>query len=370
MLRIGLDVRLAVRSRRGIGNYVASLVQNYASMTFSEDVKLFLYSDIPDIEGVLPKAPWIKYRVLKPKNYFIWEQCSLLMAAHQDKLDVMHFPSNTVPFIKLPKVSYVCTVHDVMFLKGKHEIEPTKSFYQMLGRMYRRLFVPRKLRDLDKILTISEYSKQDILKHLKKIVPEKISVTYLSNSVSIDVAIDSAKAFSFPDKYLLHLGGVDPRKNTERVIRVYWDHLRPKYPDLKLVVTGLGSAETEQLKKKYGSSVLFLGFVSEALLTELYRKATVFLYPSLYEGFGLPIVDAMRNLCPVITSNCTAMPEIAGDAATLVDPNDDMSLVDGIVQLIDNEDLRKEREIKGAEQSQKFSWKKTAAQTFSYYRTS
>jgi glycosyltransferase involved in cell wall biosynthesis len=232
-------------------------------------------------------------------------------------------------------------------------------------------------RRADRILTDSAYSKQEIAEYLG-ILPDRIHVIYLGidpHMASLADAITSSPEIggqSLDSPFILALGAGDPRKNTLAVIRAYGLRWREFPNQEKLVIVGLRdwrSSAAYRLVRQLGLSnrVLFAGYVSEELLAWLYTTSRCFLYPALYEGFGFPPLEAMACGVPVITSDCTSVSEIAGDAAIFVDPCSDESIGSGLMRLLSDEALRRQLIQQGRLQAKKFNWQDTVQKTLGVY---
>jgi glycosyltransferase involved in cell wall biosynthesis len=182
--------------------------------------------------------------------------------------------------------------------------------------------------------------------------------------------------YNLPHKFILYLGNIEPRKNLGGLIRAY-NHLRREQPDLseyKLVIAGatgwkIGDTFVELNNSPYKDDVIFLGYVDKNDKAALYNLATVFVYPSFYEGFGFPPLEAMACGLPVVTSNISSLPEIVGGAALTIDPYNVQALSQAMIQVLDNEGLRDELSIKGLERAKNFSWQKTAQQYLDLFNT-
>jgi glycosyltransferase involved in cell wall biosynthesis len=265
-----------------------------------------------------------------------------------------------------------------MFLLPASVLSASKVFRQRLGNFYRRLVVTRVARRADRIIAVSEFSRQEIIEYLK-ILPGRIRAIH----EGIDPDFGSlAKATTSPPKeiggenldapFILALGAGDPRKNTLAVIRVYASRWREFPNQEKLVIVGLRdwrSSAAYKLVRQLGLSknVVFAGYVSEELLAWLYASARCFLYPTLYEGFGFPPLEAMACGVPVITSDCTSVSEVAGDAAILVDPTSEESIGNALMRLLRDEALRRQLIQRGKARVQKFGWQETVQKTLGVY---
>lgn len=376
-MKIGIDARFAVRNRRGIGNYALKLIQNLASIDSGNEY--VLYTDRDDSEGVLPSAGNFKTRKISPPNYLLWEQISLPLQACKDGVDILHCTGNTAPIFLDKRIKLVSTIHDVMFLKDSSELPKSASLYQRAGRIYRKTIVPRTVDRLSMALTVSEFSKIDIIKHIPHLNHERIKVIHEAANEKYR-CIDKPKAlqkvnsaFGIGGNYILTLGAVDPRKNTELVINQYIALRNANRISEKLFIVGIPNGKQSKFynivqESNFKDDVVFTDFVSEDDLVFLYNGATLFLYPSLYEGFGIPPLEAMACGVPVITSRTTSIPEIVGDAALLIDPTNGEELKEALMKLLNEEELRNRLTACGLKQAKKFSWMKMAENTLAAYQ--
>jgi glycosyltransferase involved in cell wall biosynthesis len=374
---IGIDARFAVHNRRGIGNYTLRLIQNLAEIDTVN--KYILYIDADDKDNILPRNNNFKIKKISPSNYFLWEQILLPVQAKRDVVDILHCTGNTAPIFLDKRIRLVSSIMDVMYLKDYSELPRSASFYQRMGRLYRKIIVPRTVGRIAMALTISEFSKNDIIKHIPTFDNSRIKVTYLAaNEIfcQIDETVVLRKIkdkFNINCRYILILGAQDPRKNTELAIKMFFELRKEKDIKEKIVIVGIPNWKQTKLynivqESDFKNDVMFTDFISENDLVLLYNGASIFLYPSLYEGFGIPILEAMSCGAPVITSNITSTPEIAGNAALLINPRDPEELKSSILTLINNEELRNELKEKGFQQAKKFSWRRMAEETLKVYQ--
>ncbi len=374
-MRIGIDAHFASYELRGIGKYVVQLVSGL--MMADGTHEYVIYGDprmFPQPNG----RGNVKFRNPGSLPYPVWEQAVLPRWVRQDGVELLHCPSNTAPVALAKQVKLIITVHDVMYLLPGSVLTPSKVFRQRFGNFYRRLVVPRVAGRADRIIAVSKFSKREITEHLR-IVPNRIH--------AIHEGVDEqfarlAGAITSPPKemggerldgpFILALGAGDPRKNTLAVIRAYESRRRELPNQEQLVIVGLRdwrSSAAYGLVRELGLSkdVLFAGYVSEELLAWLYSSSRCFLYPTLYEGFGFPPLEAMACGTPVITSDCTSLPEVAGDAAILVDPTADKSIGDALVRVLQDEPLRRQLIQRGREQVRRFGWQDTVQKTLGVY---
>lgn len=373
-MRIGIDARFVTRyPRRGIGNYSLHLIRELIRL--APHHLFVLYISAEDKEEILPKEPNVTVRPLSTPTYPLWEQFALPRAAKSDKLDILHCLGNTALVWRSSPCKIVLSLMDVMFLHSGDFVPRPTNNYQALGRLYRQAVVPTCARSADEIVTISEFSKQDILATIHGLHPNKIHVTHLSCDSAFRAAIvetQESGTLSQPRPYLLALGAEDPRKNTLRLVRSYLLLLEQYGIEDDLVISGYvnwKNSEAYQLIVKAGATqrVRFLSYVTLDELVALYRNARIFIYPSLYEGFGIPLLEAFSAGCPVIASNITSIPEVAGDAALYVNPANHGDIAMMILRLLKDHDLRNALSERGRQRAEQFTWSETARKTIAIY---
>lgn len=256
----------------------------------------------------------------------------------------------------------VMVTHDIAYLHMRRQI-PAKF------RMYSDLFVPLYLARAERIVTVSDYSKQDILRHFP--MPEKKVSTACNGVREVFVPLPEAQKrevrnqYAAGEEYFFYIGSVHPRKNVPRLIQAFDAFKKETQASMKLLIGGRFAWQTGEVKTAYESAqfkndIIFLGFVPDEELPRLTGAALALTYVSLFEGFGVPILEAMHCDVPVLTSNVSSMPEIAGEAGLLVNPLDVVEIAVGMQQLYENPNLRKHLIEKGKLQRQKFSWEKAA----------
>lgn len=375
-MRVGVDARFITRlPRRGIGNYSLHLIRELVEL--APHISFFLYISAEDLDGVLPISSNVTVRRLAMTSYPLWEQLCLPRASAADKVDILHCLGNTAP-LRLPgSVKLVLTLHDVMFLRsGVFVPRPTNS-YQTLGRFYRQVVVPSCALIADAVITVSEYSRNDILSAIQGLGPEAVHVTHESCDPAFIQNSGEALVLANPSQtrpYLLALGADDPRKNTQRLVLAYLSLLEEYDIEEDLVISGYTnwkSSEAYRLVVKADATqrVRFLSYVSLDELAMLYRNARLFVYPSLYEGFGIPLLEAFSSGCPVVASNVTSIPEVAGNAAFYVDPNSQDEIAEAIFRLLHDDELRISLSASGHKRAEQFSWRETARKTLSIYES-
>ena len=296
-------------------------------------------------------------------------QIEIARIAYQQKLGLVHDPTGCAP-LYLTRARRVVTIHDVI-----PYIYPETS--SRLDRMIYRFWLPLVMSRLDSIITVSEQSKSDLVRYLPvkreniTVIPEAASPMFQPISQAQIEKVMLSHGIRFP--YILYVGSIEARKNLKTLLEAY-AQVRCWSQKWKLVIVGAHkwkySAVFATLERlQLTSDVHFTGYVAEEDLPALYNGASLFVFPSLYEGFGLPVLEAMACGTPVITSNCSSLPEVAGEAAILVDPNDVNAIAMAIRQVLEESALADNMKVKGLARAQQFSWENTAKKTVSVYET-
>jgi len=273
----------------------------------------------------------------------------------------LYFEPNFVPLDGINAKKVITTIHDFSFYKYPqwHPRDRVEFFKENFWKCIYRS---------DMIITVSHYMKKEILE-LLNFEPEKIKVIYNGYDKGIFKRYSPSELngfrnrFKLPQYFLLFVGALEPRKNLERLIKAYISLNKDVKKDLKLVLAGAPGWRNKKIMALINvekENIYYLGYVSNQELAFLYNLATLFVFPSLYEGFGLPPLEAMACGCPVVVSNVSALPEICGDAAYYINPYNIDSIVEGICKVLDDKDLRGELIKKGLERAKIFSWDKSA----------
>ena len=268
--------------------------------------------------------------------------------------DILHAPTPVTPFWKKPKCKLIITVHDLTPL-----IFP--QYHNWKRRIFFRLLLKHIISMSDAIIVDSQSTKKDVSTFFS--TPEnKINVVHLASDMKPN-NVQLPSKYGIKGDYLLYVGTVEPRKNLSRLIEAF-HQLDQK---LKLVIVGVSGWDNKAVYKTKNPNIIFTGYVPEEDLPVFYCNAKLLIYPSLYEGFGFPILEAMNCGCPVITSNVSSMPEVAGDAALLVDPYSVEEIKRAVQKLLSDAQLRKRLIDNGMRQAMRFSWGKTADETIKVY---
>lgn len=359
---IGIDASRAVKKHKtGVEWYARHVIENLIKI--DEKNQFVLY---------IPKTPdtWLQslsarsnVRVKRLRWFlpFFWTQGRLSWEMFRRPPEVFFLPASAMPLIS-PK-NTVAVVHDVGFM----------AFAKAYGfgqRLYLRWSTRRAVKRARKIITISEFSKTEIIKYFKADA-DKIVVTPLGYDKDIfnhevGEAQDVLEKYRIAKPYLLYVGRLETKKNILNMLKAFISiHKYKKYQLVLAGSIGFGFAEIFEFIKLHNlaGAVRMTGYASEKDLAVLYRQATAFLFPSLYEGFGLPVLEAMACGTPVICSDTTSLPEITGDAAELVPPNNHKAISDKIIQVLADERLRDNLAYKGLQRAGDFSWVKCAQAT-------
>ncbi len=365
-MRIVLDARKL--HDFGIGTYIRNLVTELGRLDHDGDYVLLTKPE--DAATAAAAGPNFRAVVETSRPYSLAEQWRVPMAAARARADLLHEPHYVLP--PLTRCRTVVTIHDCIHLRFPEYLPSRAAF------VYAHAMIRLAARKADRVLTVSDASKRDIL-HYTGVAPEKVVVVHNGLDARFATAPDAEamdrvrQRFQLDHPFVLYVGNIKPHKNLERLIAAFAS-MRADGPDgLKLVVIGDETSKHPGLRQavhrhRLDKHVRFFGFQPAATLVTFYRLARAFVFPSLYEGFGLPPLEAMANETPVVTSNLSSLPEVAGDAALLVDPYDVASIADGIRRAVTDEPLRQQLIAKGRTRAREFSWARAAADTLAVYR--
>ena len=390
LLRIGVDARFYGPVGKGLGRYVQEVVDNVLliNQDNGNEFEFVVFLGPDNFDQFACSNPLVSKRKIALSWYSWREQLFFPFIIKKEKIDLMHYPHFNVP-IFCP-VAFVVTIHDLIltrFSSRRASMLPA-SFYWLKQLAY-RLIIKIAVKRARRIITVSKFTKDDIVKQLG-VSAEKIVVTYegvanlsLNKTPAKRVSVidtDILKKYDISKPYLLYVGNAYPHKNLIKFLEVF-NNLRLQHPDFNISLVMVGKDDyfyqrVKQTAKKLNlwhkgaasSIVLFPGYVPDVDLEILYRRARLYVFPSLYEGFGLPPLEAMSQSCPVISSNQASLPEILGQAAAYFNPYDEKDMQIKLSALINDPDKRRELSLKGLEHIKVFDWYKCALETLGVYR--
>lgn len=381
-MRIGIDARFFGSIGKGLGRYTQKLIKNLEKISAQggpasdrDKNQYFIFlrrenwqeyqPENENFQKVLADIPW----------YGIREQLFLPRIFKKYNLDLVHFPHFNVPI--LYKGNFIVTIHDLILLRHPTRRASALSplFYWFKKTAY-SIVIWHAIKKSKKIIAVSRNTKDDIIRHFKTNA-DKVLVTY--EAVDIEqkkphrcIGNEISKKYGIIKPYLLYVGNAYPHKNLERLVLVFRE-IRKKHPLLHLVLVGKYDYFYNRLRKFVADyrikNIVFTGFVPDDELGIIYRDALIYVFPSLYEGFGLPPLEAMARNLPVASSNTSCLPEILGNAAYYFDPLALGEMSEAIEKVITDQDLRKKLIDAGQSLVKKFSWKKMAIETLKIYQS-
>ena len=368
-MHIGLNAHLLSLAETyrgaGINWYIYNLLTHLPRVDHDNRYTAFLGDGrFTDSELALKLA---RLPTSRPVVRIFWEQVVQPFALRKEGVDLLHALAFVTPL--LSPCPAVVTIYDLSFLLYPESFKRSKRFY--LG-----LFTRLSARRARRIIAISKSTKRDVVR-LLGVPPEKVAVIYCGIDEAFHpLAEDRVAAFrskrGLPERFILFVGTIEPRKNVTRLIEAFAD-LRFAICDLRLVIGGAKGwfyddvfARVEELGLE--GQVMFPGYIPASELPLWYNAAELFVYPSLYEGFGLPPLEAMACGTPVITANTSSLPEVVGEAGLTVDPLDAEGLAETMRRVLDDGALRQEMRERGLQRTKGFSWIKTAQETVQVYQ--
>lgn len=377
--KIGIDVRcLMHKNYSGVAEYTYNLLTNLFKIDKENQYQLF-YNSKTDVSANLPKfnLPNVKYCAFNYPNKLLNFSFKFLnypkIDQLIDKVDLFFLP-NLIFSALSADCKKIITVHDLSF-----EIFP--NFFSVKRRLWHKIINPKKIINrCDKIIAVSQNTKNDLI-NLYKIKAEKIKVIYSGVETELYKKINHPKKlttikekYQLADNFILYLGTIEPRKNIEGIIQSF-NLLKNNYPNLhnlQLVIAGDKGWKYETVfslaqNSSYSQDIKFIGYVSRKDKPFLYNLAQIFIFPSFYEGFGLPVLEAQACGTPVIAGLNSAFPEILKDTAVLVNPDNLTEISQAINEILTNQPFKENLIKKGLTNIQRFTWRKTAQQTLDYF---
>ena len=361
--RVGIDARLAYR--RGVGTYTANLILSLSKIDRRNEYFLF---NAPQALRAKVSNRRFHWENLPFSNAAYYEQVLLPRAAVERGIDFLHYVDNSASAIS--DVPFILTLHDTMHTRPLSDVRPNPTLRQRLIHSYKQWAIVRATPRAQALLTVSEYSRGQILSQ-PGIRPERVRVT--PEGVDRASFKKTKKKPSGLFKILIH-GAADERKNIPHILKAA-KILAGWKLNFQMVIIGMDDAEmkcTDYLQRTMaldlGRQVEWAGRVPFEMLNQVYSEADLFLYPSRLEGFGLPVLEAFACGVPVITSNTSSLPEVAGKAALLVDPESPRAIAEAVRKIMKNPRLRRQLIRRGLKRARLFSWDKTAKLTLKAYQ--
>jgi glycosyltransferase involved in cell wall biosynthesis len=371
-MKIAIDVSFAIGESAGVGSYTRGLLEGLAAIDADNEYFMYSYLDFPQSpQPPFPQQPNFALRMmhLEVEHWErMWSRADLPPQEAMDAVDVVHSP-----FFNAPKEHHgalVVTIYDVSFLLQPQFHTEANRLHCLQGTLNAALYA-------DRIIAISQQTKTDLMDYFS-ISEERIRVIHPAHrriyypERDVEVIRDVLERLGVFHNFILFVGSHEPRKNLRTLLQAYATYVtRHAGKELLVVAGGKGWLNDDllQVAAELGIAqrVKFLGYVQEADLRVLYSAAKLFVYPSIYEGFGLPPLEAMACGAPVITSNTSALPEVVGDAALLIDPHNSEALCQAMQTVLCDDELRLKMRQQSFARAKLFSWEQTAGATLAVY---
>lgn len=365
-MKIMIDATSLARTITGIENYTKNLIMNLCDLDKKDHELILLFrNDIP---------AYITGKGFKPlispfKSQLLTEQIWIPYIVNAYKPDIIHFPAFPPPLLVKRNVYF--TIHDATMWKHPDTLS-------LKNKLYMKPLSTRGIHIAKRLITVSNSSKREILdvfpNAIDKIENLGISISDTFQVVTNKQQLESTRQkYNLPAKFFLTVGSLEPRKNILFLINAFIKFKKNKKTDFKLVISGRsawGSTEIRDLIKRNNlqEEIILTGYLGDEELLSLYNLATYFVFPSKYEGFGLPVLEAMACGTPVIVSNSSSLPEVAGDAAIYIDPFDENSMIEAMGQAVSDDSLHADLRSKGLQRAELFLWRKVAKNVFEEYK--
>lgn len=377
-MRIGIDARFYGSIGKGLGRYTQKLIENLEKIDQENDYFVFLRQE--NFEEYEPQHKNFHKVLADYRWYTVSEQIEMPKLLNRFRLDLVHFPHFNVPL--LYRKNFVVTIHDLILIHFPTLRGTTLNpFLYWLKFAAYKLTIGSAIRRAQKIIAVSDFTRQDILNHYR-VDPRKVVRTYEACddfcNISHSDEIQVVKKYGLPvdecgiiKPYLLYVGNPYPHKNLERLVFAF-QKLQKNFADLHLILVGKDDYFYNRLanvvEQNEISNVIFAGYVPDCDLDIVYKKSKLYVFPSLYEGFGIPPLEAMAKGIPVASSDHDCMREILEDSAFYFDAHDIEKIAQAVGRLLMDEELQQNLIKKGYQQIQKYSWKKMAEETLEIYK--
>ena len=367
-MRIGIEAQRIFRANKHGMDYV--VLEEIKELQKSDVRNEYFVFVAPGEDRCLKDSKNVHIIEIGNNFYPLWEQFSLPRAVNQLNLDMLHCTSNTAPI--RCKVPLILTLHDIIFLEPRDK--SNKSFYQDMGWRYRRFVVPRILKKCKRIITVSDFEYNNIITKLQ-IPEEKMVMIYNGYNKWFRPVEDTEliyQQYIEEPGYFFFLGNTDPKKNTERTLIAYSKYLEMSDVKRKLLMADLDRGYLDEIidRNDIGNirdHIVMPGYIKNVDLPYIYNNAFAFLYTSLRESFGIPLLEAMACGTPVITSNTSSMPEIGGSEVIMVNPLNVNEITEKMLLLEKDKALYQKQKDIGIIRAQQFSWEYTAEQLLTVY---
>ena len=360
-MKIGIDARVLDRQITGTGRYLLNLLYELPNHDNKNEYMLFTNAD-PDIDKNffkivrIPKSI-VPFKIFSP--YYL--NVILPRLLKKEKIEILFSPNILIPIVNLHGIKCISVVHDVI-----PWVYP--EYYPFLYKKYLSFFVPRSLKKSEIVITVSKHSKKDIIDTFGlsedkiRIVYNTASDKFIKSKRVADDRINSFKELNLPDNYLLYVGVIEPRKNVMGLIKIF-DELKKRGSSLKLVIVGKPGYNSQPIMNeiaKREKNIIHFSYLSDDPLVHTVKNAFAFLFPSYYEGFGIPPLEAMQCGIPVLASNRSSLTEVVGEGGLLHDPDNHYQFVENIIKLEIDSDFYNLMKSKSLKQAAKFDIRKTA----------
>lgn len=375
-MKIGIEAQRIFRSKKH-GMDIVALNTIKALQLIDKTNEYYIFTNEQDDTDCLQETA--NFKIVRSPGYMypIWEQIVLPKLVTKYKIDVLHCTSNTAPLnINIP---LVITLHDIIYLEN-NPLKLKGTLYQKWGNFYRSYLVPMVLKTASKIITVSNFEKNRITDFLH-INASKVDSVYNGVSENFFRKVETVQAnevklkYNLPGEYIFLLGNTDPKKNIPRTLKAYELYRKNSSDPLPLVIADYSKENLELDLQGMGINLSILkyihliGYVKNADLPAIYQSCKLFLYTSIRESFGIPILEAMASGVPVVTSRIAAMPEIAGHAAMLIDPYDVQDMAEKMNLVLSNEIYYDQLIARGLQRVQQFRWQKTGETILNIYNS-
>ena len=363
-MKIGVMLR-HLNELGGVSVYTRNILDNLLEID-GENEYIFLYND-SSMLGTYSGYKNVREIAINKKNKFLWDQIYVPLTVKSEKIDIIFNPKLSIPLFAPAKKIF--TMHGL-------EQFALPTVFKWYDDIYFHLMMPFYCRRAHAIIVMTEFGKKELIKYLKP-QSEKIEVIYESHHKRFEVKKNKEellaikRKYNLPDNFILFVGGLTPLKNFSNILRAF--NIVRKKVSVKLVFVGFKrwkyAKDFELIKKlRLQNEIITLGFVPNNDLPYIYNLAQCLIFPSLYEGFGIPILEAQACGCPVVSSKTGAIPEVSGGAALLVDPYNYKEIAQAVVDVLTSEDLRGKLIRAGLENAKRFDWSVTARETLELFK--